>query len=272
MTDHHNGEPADIESPKLVPEAGASADAPRAAPRAPGQITIMAPSRSENWDKETAAASDDKDAAPAERRRMSAFAAVAVLAVAAGAMGGALASAGMAHFSNNSEQIVATQAEAFAETVARLEADLATLKTGVDRVAGANETQAVTIGDRLDRIEKAQAEPAVKLARLTEAVEKLRIAAATPAPPPVAAAARDVTGSIPAPAVAVPKVEVARLPTVDGWVVRDAGNGSAMIEGRPGIFEVYPGDPVPGLGRVEAVRRQDGRWVVVTSKGLIVAR
>ena len=27
---------------------------------------------------------------------------------------------------------------------------------------------------------------------------------------------------------------------------------------------------VPGLGRVDAIRKQDGRWVVVTSKGLIV--
>jgi hypothetical protein len=29
---------------------------------------------------------------------------------------------------------------------------------------------------------------------------------------------------------------------------------------------------MPGLGRVEAIRRQDGRWVVVTNKGLIVTR
>ena len=42
--------------------------------------------------------------------------------------------------------------------------------------------------------------------------------------------------------------------------------------GRRGIYEVYAGDFVPGLGRVDAIRRQDGRWVVVTSKGLIVAR
>jgi hypothetical protein len=29
---------------------------------------------------------------------------------------------------------------------------------------------------------------------------------------------------------------------------------------------------VPGLGRVDAIRRQDGHWVVVTTKGLIVSR
>jgi hypothetical protein len=38
------------------------------------------------------------------------------------------------------------------------------------------------------------------------------------------------------------------------------------------VYEVYAGDAVPGLGRVDAIRKQDGRWVVVTSKGLIVAR
>ena len=75
----------------------------------------------------------------------------------------------------------------------------------------------------------------------------------------------------PAPAVA-PKVEVARLPTVEGWVLRDVAYGGAMIEGRRGVYEVYAGDDIPGLGRVDAIRRQDGRWVVVTSKGLIVAR
>ena len=131
--------------------------------------------------------------------------------------------------------------------------------------------------DRLDKVEKAQVEPAAKLAKLSDAVEKLR---ATPAPAPVAAApapARDVTGSVPqpaavaaaAPAGAPPKPDVGRLPRVEGWVLRDVGNGGALIEGRQGIFEVYAGDPVPGLGRIDAIRKQDGKWVVVTSKGLI---
>jgi len=72
---------------------------------------------------------------------------------------------------------------------------------------------------------------------------------------------------VPAP----PKVEVARLPIVDGWVLRDVSHGSALIESRQGMYEVFAGDPIPGLGKVDAIRRQDGRWVVVTSKGLIVA-
>ena len=44
-----------------------------------------------------------------------------------------------------------------------------------------------------------------------------------------------------------------------------------MVEGRSGLYEVGPGSTLPGIGRVEAVKRQDGRWVVVTAKGLIVS-
>jgi hypothetical protein len=108
-------------------------------------------------------------------------------------------------------------------------------------------------------------------------VEKLH--AAPPAPAAAAAAqattSKEVTGSVTpaAPALAAaPKSEVARLPTINDWILRDVSHGGALIEGRRGVYEVYAGDPVPGLGRIDAIRRQDGRWVVVTSRGLIVER
>jgi len=65
---------------------------------------------------------------------------------------------------------------------------------------------------------------------------------------------------------------VGRLPVLEGWSLRDVSRGGAVIEGKHGFYEVYAGDPVPGLGRVDAIRKQDGRWVVVTTKGLIVSR
>ena len=93
---------------------------------------------------------------------------------------------------------------------------------------------------------------------------------------------KDVTGSVAPPSAAAStpsaspnaaaKPEVARLPTVEGWVLRDVGHGGALIENRRGVFEIYAGDSIPGVGRVDAIRKQDGRWVVVTSKGLIVSR
>ena len=90
---------------------------------------------------------------------------------------------------------------------------------------------------------------------------------------PAGAAALPTPAASPAPATtASPKPDVARLPKVEGWVLRDVAHGGALIEGRNGLYEVYAGDPVPGLGRIDAIRKQDGHWVVVTSRGLVVAR
>ncbi len=74
------------------------------------------------------------------------------------------------------------------------------------------------------------------------------------------------TGSIAPAAAAKP----AGPGVVEGWVLRKAYRGAALVEGRYGIIEIEPGDNLPGVGRVEEIKRQDGRWVVVTPKGLIV--
>ena len=59
---------------------------------------------------------------------------------------------------------------------------------------------------------------------------------------------------------------------IDAWTLRRVYDGVAVIEGRLGQIEVEPGDMIRGVGRVQDIRRQDGRWVVVTSRGLIVSR
>jgi hypothetical protein len=251
------------------------------APRFPGNVTIMSPGER---------VGADAKAAPAEgssgKRRFGAMAAVVALATVAGALGGALATAGIGKLmggdSAQASAQVSAKDSALEASVARLDAEIVALKAGLEHTSKATTGQFNKASDRLDKVEKAQAEPAAKLAKLSETVDKLRAAqasattiAAAPAP------AKDVTGTIPqqaaaapAPAPAAPsKPEVAaRLPTVEGWVLRDVANGSALIESRRGMYEVYAGDPIPGLGRVDAIRKQDGRWVVVTSKGLIVAR
>jgi hypothetical protein len=187
---------------------------------------------------------------------------------------------------------------ALESAIARIDADIVALKAGLEQTSKIGMSQFNKTSDRLDKVEKAQTEPATKLAKLSEALDRLRaaqaaaptgplvVAAASPAPAVAAGAAapRDVTGSVttppgtaalpahaPSPG-APPKTEAARLPTVEGWVLRDVARGGALIEGRNGLYEVYTGDPVPGLGRVNAIRKQDGRWVVVTTRGLIVSR
>ena len=260
---------AEAEAPKV--EASKTEAAKPEASRFPGKLMIMS---APGWDGD--AAGPQAESEPARdmfgKRRLSAMAAVVALAVLAGALGGALATAGFLHF-----DVAGSDSRALEASVARIDADIVALKADVEHTSKLGVAQFNKTSDRLEKVEKAQAEPAAKLAKLSEAVDRLR---ATPQPPsvPVAAAPvapKEVTGSI-APAAGAPaapaKVEVGRLPTVEGWVLRDVANGSALIEGRQGMFEVYAGDPVPGLGRVDAIRRQDGRWVVVTSKGLIVAR
>ena len=295
---------AEVESPKLVPEQGATAQAPEVhvskadalkpdapdahapepetdkpnAPRMPGKIMIMS-SADHDWAHDEVSA--EPEAEPSQsmfgKRRIAALAAVVALAALAGALGGALATAGLTHIAN--DDVAASGNRAIEASIARIDSDILSLKASLEHTSKIGMSQFNKTSDRLDKVEKAQAEPAAKLAKLSETVDKLR---ATPAPAPVAAAPapaapKEVTGSVTPPAAAQasatpPKVEVGRLPTVEGWILRDVANGGALIEGRQGVYEVYAGDPVPGLGRVDAIRRQDGRWVVVTSKGLIVAR
>jgi hypothetical protein len=208
------------------------------------------------------------------KRRIAAIAAVVALAIAAGALGGAFATATFMHGGND---VAANSSPTSLEaSLSRIDADIQALKTGLDHTAKLGMSQFNKTSERLDRVEKAQAEPAAKLAKLSEAVDKLRATPLATAAPAAAATAtaKDVTGSVSPSAAAAtpPKVEVGRLPLVEGWVLRDVAHGGALIEGRRGVYEVYAGDDVPGLGRIDAIRRQDGRWVVVTSKGLIAVR
>jgi len=275
-----------IEPPRIeVPKFEAKAET-RSEPK-PGKLIVMPPA-DRSWEREEFAQHAKADA-PRETgstRRLSAMAAVVAIAASVGAISGALATAGMMHFAAPAAapaQVADTSA--LDASVARIDADLVALKANVEHNSKTGLSQSNRANDRLDKLEKAQAEPMAKLAKLSETVDKLR--ATPPAAPAQAAAApapaREITGSIapaqaatasaaPAPVPAAPKTEVGRLPTLEGWRLRDVANGGALIEGRDGLYEVYAGDPIPGVGRVDAIRRQDGRWVVVTQKGLIVAR
>jgi hypothetical protein len=223
------------------------------------------------------------------KRRIAAIAAVVALATVAGAVGGAFATATFMH--GGSDVAVNGSQPVLEASLSRIDSDIQALKAGLDHTSKLGMSQFNKTSERLDKVERAQADPAAKLAKLSEAIDKLH---ALPVPPPAMAAvapaapvaSKETTGSIgstpaqqAAAASAAPridpkdvKMEVGRLPTLDDWVLRDVAYGGALIGGRRGTYEVYAGDMIPGLGRVDAIRRQDGRWVVVTSRGLIVAR
>jgi hypothetical protein len=279
----------------------------RSTARGAGKVLIMAPS-DRTWHDHTADVKVDAEArakadfkvehkadlkteqkADNPKRSFPAMAAMLALATIAGAVGGALATTGFSHVADAAATTPANSA--LEASIARIDSDVLALKAGLEHTSKASVSQFNKTSDRLDKIEKAQAEPNAKLAKLTEAVDKLRAvppAAAAPvqsAAPVTPAAAKEITGSVSPPATtaaapaqaaaapaAPPKPEVPRMPSVDGWTLADVGYGGALIENRRGTYEVYAGDFIPGLGRIDAIRKQDGHWVVVTSKGLITSR
>ena len=268
------------EMPKADAPKADSADAPIAAaaeadaPPLPGKVIIMSSGDRAGADQKGSEPQAGENMGMFGNRRIAAIAAMVALAIAAGALGGALATA--ARMQAAGDDAAAGSRQALEASVARIEADIQALKTGLEHTSKLAMSQFNKTSERLDKLDKAQAEPAAKLARPSEAVDKLRAPAGAPVPAAAApATTKEVTGSVTPPAeaasAAAPKTEVSRLPTIEGWVLRDVARGGALIDGRRGIYEVYAGDFVPGLGRVDAIRRQDGRWVVVTTKGLIVA-
>jgi len=227
---------------------------------------------------------------PSEKRRMSSLAAVAAIAAAAGAIGGVLASSMFPQTSTEAAMTTSDNATLEA-SVARIDSDVQALKTGTEQGGQAMQGQGLDnqTSERLDRLERAEADSSAKIVRLNEATERLRVAVqSTPGMPPIPAVPspreRETTGSATQTSTAAsafgavrptatPKpVDAAKLPIVPGWSLRDVNHGLALIEGRNGFYEVYAGDPIPGLGRVDSIKRQDGRWVVVTTKGLVVSR
>jgi hypothetical protein len=207
-------------------------------------------------------------------------AAASMVAVLLGAAVGSGATAGLLYL-NAAPAAAPADPTTFTAALGRIDRELASLRSSVEGSAKQANTQIAKIADRMDRAEKSQADTSAKLARTTESLDRLdhRLAANG------AAASADVTGSVPpgtllstgerTAALADPKRPggSAQTAILEGWVLRDVFNGAAMIQTpRNGILEVIPGDTLPGLGRIEGVRRQDGRWVVVTSRGLIVSR
>ena len=218
---------------------------------------------------------------PPGSKRFALLAACVAIAASFGAIGGSL---GVSKFGSMlspapapvaaavPKDTVAEEVKALRETVAQLRTatralgeTLTTLKVSVSTsnvTQNAQNAQIGRIAETLDRLEKVQA-------------EQRKLAAAAPAPAP---AAPETTGSIvQKSAASVPMVlgdppTTLKPPILQDYVLRRVYDGAALIEGRHGIIEVEPGITAPGLGRIEAIKRQDGRWVVVTARGLIVQR
>jgi hypothetical protein len=213
------------------------------------------------------AAKDEPSAAtaPAAQPRSWRFAMLAAtiaLAAAIGSFLGSLTGAGVGRLVPEAAPITNTaDAGSILRAVKSELAELSAMKSNLDGSIRNANTQFVAIAERLDRVERAATNPAAQLAHIADAVDRLNKINAAP----------ETTGSI-APMTtppAEPKI-VDRI--VEDWVVQDVHGDRALVEGRNGsLFEVGAGSILPGVGRVEAVKRQDGQWVVVTARGVITS-
>jgi hypothetical protein len=184
-----------------------------------------------------------------------------VVAAAFGATAGVLGASGLARLTG--ESAPAEPPAALQSTITQLRSEIAALKAGVDATSRNTSAQYSKLVERFDRVERAQSAAPKSDAALPKEANKESAKEAN----------KEITGSVTLPsgtAAALPPAPPAGI--VPGWAVRDVYRGVAMLQSRlGGMVEVEPGDVLPSLGRIESIRRQDGRWVVITSRGMITS-
>ena len=202
------------------------------------------------------------------------LAASVAIAAAVGALFGSLSASGFAYFMSSSPAKVYLSDAKTLQAVQAIKAELAelsSLKASLDNATKSTNGQFAKLADRLDHVERAEAEPATKISHIADAVDRMekRSAAASAAP--------ETTGSIASSAPVAPVAPASsetKAPerVLQDWVVQDVRGNRALVASRyGGMFAVAAGGFLPGLGRVETIKREDGRWIVVTGRGLITS-
>ncbi len=84
------------------------------------------------------------------------------------------------------------------------------------------------------------------------------------------------TGSIPGkpeaharPVYILPALNARVEPVIKGFALRGVSGNVAMVESVDGIYRVEPGSVLPGAGRVLSIQWRKGKFVVVTTEGII---
>jgi hypothetical protein len=85
----------------------------------------------------------------------------------------------------------------------------------------------------------------------------------TPRPGPAVAA--KAVAALPDPFAFAPS----SVPTVREYVLRSVTRGVALVDSAQGLREVRPGTVLPFAGLVTSIEQRDGRWIVVTARGVI---
>jgi hypothetical protein len=153
--------------------------------------------------------------------------------------------------------------KAMQQSIAHLSQQVATLKINLD----------VATRTAHSEMERAHSEMARLSDRLAAAAADITGSITAPqSVPAVAATAEPTPLPQPRPAqLAAVEPMAMRLPVVSDWTLRAARDGMALVEGHGEVYQAVLGAPLPGLGPVQTIKREDGRWIVVTPRGIIVS-
>jgi hypothetical protein len=183
-------------------------------------------------------------------RRYALLAASAAIAAALGAVVGAVSSRGFAAPSPRIN-VASVDDKTMQQSITQLAKEVTTLKANLEAANKAAHSQIAKITEHFDR--------AASEEMITGSISPPQTVVPVPTPRP-------------APRIAAVEIQpAASLPVIQSWAIRDAHDGFVYVQGNGDVYQVVPGAPLPGLGPVESVKRQDGRWVVTTPKGIIVS-
>jgi hypothetical protein len=238
-----------VESPSISPvELGQATDSVTTSSPEEAEISSIGTARTTSFSLvEFTAPKRPRFAFRPRHKRYALLAASVGIAAVVGAVTGAATTGG---FSKAPPVDVAAIEEnkAMQQSVARLTKEITSLKATLDAANRSASSQIAKISERLSR----------ETTNVTGSV-----------PPQTQAAP---TGPLPAarPETAATAMQP-RLSIVPDWTIHDTRDGFVYVQGHGDIYQVVPGAPLPGLGPVEQIKRQDGRWLVVTPKGIIVS-
>jgi len=143
------------------------------------------------------------------------------------------------------------ESKAAQQSIARLSKDVANLKASLEVASKSAHSQFAKVTER----------PTRESAEVTGSIT----------PPQTVPPSQQTAAPMP-PARPAIVTEAPRRPSIiTDWTIRETRDGFVYVQGHGDIYQVVPGAPLPGVGPVEQIKRQDGRWVVVTPKGIIVS-
>jgi hypothetical protein len=173
-------------------------------------------------------------APPAYSSRFLMLAASVAFAAAFGSFVGSVSGSGLARYLYSPAP--ASGVEPATDAMREMKLDLSAIKTDFDVASRSATSQFAKLSDRLDHL----------------------------------ASAGETTGSIAAAAAPVAPKLTDRI--LQDWVVQDVQDGRALVQSRNGgMFDVGEGSMLPGVGRVDSIKRQDGQWLVLTERGTIAS-